>query len=114
MPTPPTVPTDNTQLPPPATSEKPYVSDETHPTVIAKAKKAAESNLKQKNRKKNEFRIDLPILLDFESATTYKLNGFTPDADSDTWVLIEMEIHMSGKNTEGSETRLTFQKALLW
>lgn len=110
----PAVPAANTQLPPPAQSETPYVSDETHPTVIAKARKSAKSNLKQKNRKQNEFHIDLPITLDFESATTYKLSGFTPDADSDTWVLIEMEIHMSGKNTEGSETRLTFQKALLW
>lgn len=110
----PTVPTPNTILPAVAQSEQPYVADETHPTVIAKAKKAAKSNLKQKNRKKNEFRIDLPISLDFEAATTYKLSGFTPDADTDTWVLVEMEIHMSGKNTEGSETRLTFQKALLW
>src|SRR6266446_460591 len=106
----PTVPTDHTVLPTSPANEEPYVSNETSPTIIGQAKKVAKSKLKQKNRKQNSFRIDMPITLQFEAATAYSASGFTPDADSQKWIVEEVEIHLSGKR--GSETKVTFFPAM--
>ncbi|SRR6266446_1642436 len=105
-----TVPTDHTVVPTAPENSQPYVSEETSPTIIGQAKKVAKSKLKQKNRKQNELRIDMPITLQFEAATAYSASGFTPDADSQKWIVTEVEIHLSGKR--GSETRVTFSPAM--
>jgi hypothetical protein len=106
----PTVPTTHTVLPQLPDDSKAYQSTETSPEVIQKAKKVSRNKLAQKNRKQNEFKIDFPITLQFESATAYTLSGFTPDANQGNWIVVEVEIHLSGK--KGSECRVEFQRAI--
>ncbi len=83
---------------------------ETNSSALAKAKKTAESRLRQKNRKGNEFIIEFPILTTMESGTVYSVSGFTPDADAVKWVLVDVVMSFKGKG--GSTTKCTFQKAL--
>jgi hypothetical protein len=105
-----TVPSDHTQLPQTPDDSQAFVSKEQNATIVQKANNTARNKLAQKNRKQNEFKIDLPITLQFEASTAYSISGFTPDADQGTWIVVESEIHISGKR--GSETRVTFQRAI--
>lgn len=104
------VPSTHTTVPATPTDEPAYQSKETNPTIIQKANDTARNKLAEKNRKQNEFKIDMPITLQFEASTGYSLSGFSPDVEQGTWIVVDMELHISGKR--GSETRLTFQRAI--
>jgi hypothetical protein len=105
-----TVPNNNTALPPQPTVPSPLQSSETDPTVTDKAKKVAKAKLKQKNRKANEFVLNMPLNLAFEAASVYKLSGFTPDANAGTWVVTDVNHTFKGKT--GSTTKVTLRRTL--
>ncbi len=104
------VPSDHTDPPAKPVVPSPLKSDETDPAVTDKAKTVALAKLKQKNRKANEFVITLPLNLAFEAATVYKLQGFTPDANVNTWVVTDVTHTFRGKT--GSTTKVTLRRTL--
>ena len=104
-----TVPAQSKALPSQPVAKN-QAGTETNAAALAKAKKTAESRLRQKNRKGNEFIIEFPILTTMESGTVYSVSGFTPDADAVSWVLVDVVMSFKGK--AGSTTKCTFQKAL--
>jgi hypothetical protein len=66
----------------------------------------AVSKLEKKNRKSHQFSIDIPLHPGLEAGTTWKIINATPDADQETWILVDVEHHLAGK--QGSLTRLKF------
>jgi hypothetical protein len=104
-----TVPSQSKTLPAQPVAKN-QAGTETNSAALEKARKTAESKLRQRNPKGNEFIIEFPILTTMESGTVYKLSGFTPDADATQWTLIDVVMSFKGKG--GSTTKCTFQKSL--
>lgn len=72
----------------------------------------AKSKLRQKNRKANSFEIGIPgPLLSLESATCYNMQGFTPNSETQKYVLGQVEFQFKG-GSGGSKTRIIFYPAL--
>ncbi len=107
-----TNPPDHKVLPDLPSKPKDESGTNTDAADTQKANLVALAKLRQKNRKGNEFIIDMPLNLAFESGTVYLLSGFSPDADAANWVLIDVAHAFKGKG--GSTTKCTFQKALTY
>jgi hypothetical protein len=100
-----TIPQSHTVLPALPDDSKAYQSQETHPSVIQRAKGVSAARLRQKNRHQRRIEISFPITLQFESGTNYTLKSFGPDIDG-KWTCDEVELRLSGKR--GSETTVWF------
>jgi hypothetical protein len=105
-----TVPQESQTAPTQPTKPTPLESQETNPAITDKAKKVATAKLKQKNRKANEFVITIPLNLQFEAGTVYTLSGFTPDANTGTWLVTDVNHSFKGKT--GSVTKVTLRRTL--
>jgi phage protein D len=74
----------------------------------ARAKKAADSKLKQKNRKHHTISITTLFDLTVEAGNNYKLSGFSPDIDDGVWTVGEVTHSLTGKSA--STTRIHFYR----
>jgi hypothetical protein len=87
----------------------PQNKQETKQARQAKAQATAINKLQQKNRKSHTFTIVIPFNPVVQAGVVYKLTGFTPDADTDTWLLYDVAHRVQGKS--GSITTMQFHHA---
>jgi hypothetical protein len=74
----------------------------------ARAKKVADSKLKQKNRKHHTIQITTILDLSVEAGNNYTLSGFSPDIDQGVWTVAEVVHSITGKSA--SSSRISFYR----
>jgi hypothetical protein len=102
------IPQTHITLPPLAPLNTPLNTKTKNPDRQARAKEAAVSKLKQKNRKHHTMAITTLLDLSVEAGNNYQMSGFSPDIDDGIWTVEEVTHSITGKSA--SNTKISFHR----
>lgn len=100
------IPTTHIQLPPLTPIKEPLKTKTTNADRQARAKEAAVSKLKQKNRKHHTMNISTFLDLSIEAGNNYQMSGFSPDIDDGIWTVGEVTHTITGKTASNTKISL--------